>query len=283
VDGLFGGARTIWQRKLTGAPPEVLPVLVNPAFLARSGATVGEGVAAAVYGIPFRLAIIGSIEAFPPLGPGTPFVLAEARSLAVARFAAGASLGDADEWWLATAPGADPAPITAALGAAPVRATGIVDRAALLADLSGNPLGLGVIGILGLGSIASLLFAAIGFLVTATVSTSERLGEFALLKALGLPPRGLVTWLAAENVALLGVGLTAGTGLGLVLAWLALPFATMTASGQPPVPAPVVVVPFDAIAPVLVLAVLLVAASLVLVRRQLPAARTSAVLRARDE
>ena len=57
----------------------------------------------------------------------------------------------------------------------------------------------------------------------------------------------------------------------------------MTASGEPPIPAPVVVVPPDGLLPILGLAAILVVASLFLVRRQLPAARTSAVLRARDE
>ena len=153
----------------------------------------------------------------------------------------------------------------------------------MLADLVGDPLGLGVIGILGLGSVAALVFAAIGFLVSATVSTSERIGEFALLKAIGLAPRQLFVWLSMESIALLVVGLVAGTFLGLVLAWLALPFATLTANGEPPVPAPDVIVPLEALVPTLVLAVVLVLATALLVRRQLPAARTSAVLRARDE
>ena len=40
----------------------------------------------------------------------------------------------------------------------------------------------------------------------------ERLGEFALLKALGVAPRQLLTWLTAEGAALLFVGLVAGVG-----------------------------------------------------------------------
>ena len=96
-----------------------------------------------------------------------------------------------------------------------------------------------MIGILGLGSLAALVFASIGFLVSATVSISERIGEFALLKALGLAPRQLLLWLTIENLALLITGLVLGTLLGLVLAWLVLPFATLTSTGEPPVPAPV--------------------------------------------
>ena len=46
------------------------------------------------------------------------------------------------------------------------------------------------------------------------MSTTERLGELALLKALGLAPRQLLAWLSVENVALLVVGLTVGVLLG---------------------------------------------------------------------
>ena len=48
-------------------------------------------------------------------------------------------------------------------------------------------------------------------------------------------------------------------------------------------PAPVVVVPADALVPIALLAVALLMATVVLVGRLLPGARTSAVLRARDE
>ena len=130
--------------------------------------------------------------------------------------------------------------IAALVAEPPFDASSVVDRTAVQASLVGDPLGLGVIGILGLGSIAALVFAAVGLLVTTSVSTQERLGELALLKALGVAPRQLLSWLTAEGAALLFVGLLAGVGLGLVLAWLALPFATLTASGEAPVPAPVV-------------------------------------------
>jgi hypothetical protein len=155
-------------------------------------------------------------------------------------------------------------------------------RTTVAADLSGDPLGLGDRHP-RLGSLAALVFASIGFLVSATVSTTERMGELALLKALGLAPHQLLVWLSLESIGLLVTGLVAGTLLGLLLAWLVLPFATLTASGEPPVPAPTVVVPIEAAVPTAILATILVVATVILIRRQLPTARTSAVLRARDE
>ena len=282
VESLFAGNQLAYQESFVPAGPSVIPALVGPAFLERSGAAVGDTLQASVFGVPVMLQLVGKVDAFPPLDQGKPFVVADGLALDLTRLAAGTTLAETGEWWLATEPGASAAVAAAAL-AEPVSAAAAVDRVQVLANLVGDPLGLGVIGILGLGSVAALLFAAIGFLVSATVSTSERLGEFALLKALGLSPRQLFVWLSMESIALLVVGLVAGTALGLVLAWIALPFATLTASGVAPVPAPVVIVPLEALLPTILLGVALVLATFALVRRQLPAARTSAVLRARDE
>ena len=271
-----------YRRSFAPEATAPLRVLVGPAFLDRTGAKIGDRLSASVFGVRVTLDLVGRVDAFPPVDPAQPFVIADGPALDLARFAAGTSPADTGEWWLAVDPSAA-ASVAATLQAAPFSAGKVVDRARLLSDLAGDPLGLGVIGILGLGSIAALLFAAIGFLVSATVSNAERIGEFALLKALGLSPRQLQAWLSMESVALLLVGLLAGTGLGLVLAWLALPFATLTASGVPPVPPAVVVVPPDALLPSIALAAALVIGTFLLVRRQMPAARTSAVLRARDE
>jgi ABC-type antimicrobial peptide transport system permease subunit len=141
---------------------------------------------------------------------------------------------------------------------------------------------LGLIGVLGLGSLAAMLFAGIGFLVSSTISTSERIGEFALLRALGLSTSQLSLWLSIESVFLLSVGLLAGSALGILLAWLVLPFATLTQTGLAPVPAAAVVIPLDALVPIYVGAILLFVLSLWVVRRQLPDIRISGVLRARE-
>jgi hypothetical protein len=271
-----------WEARFAGTTAPEIAALANPSFLERTGARTGDTLEASVFGLPVALRIVGEVDGFPAQPASEPLLVADGPSLDLARFAGRVTLAPTDEWWIATEPGAS-AGVAAAAEAAPITARVVAERAGLEADLVGDPLGLGVIGILGLGSIAALVFAAIGYLVTTTVSTQERLGEFALLKAVGLAPRQLFAWLTLEGVTLLAVGLLAGIGLGLVLAWLALPFATLTASGEPPVPAPVVVVPADALVPIVVLAAALVVATMLIVRRLLPAARTSAVLRAKDE
>jgi hypothetical protein len=271
-----------WDMTLLPDEPAPIPALVDQAFLDRTGAAVGDSLNASVVGVPLTLDLIGRVDGFPPLDETKPFVIVDGLALDLARAGAGASIVNADEWWLAVDPDrADD--VASALRSSPIVATSVIERSVVSANLSGDPLGLGVIGILGLGSLAALVFASIGFLVSATVSISERIGEFALLKALGLAPRQLLLWLSIENLLLLATGLILGTLLGLLLAYLVLPFATLTATGEPPVPAPVIVVPPEAAVPTLVLAAILVLATVFLAARQLPAARTSAVLRARDE
>jgi hypothetical protein len=264
------------------ATPVPMPAIVGQRFLELSGARVGETVGATIRGIHFDIAITGVVPEFPPLDPEQPFVIVNASALDLARYAAVGQVVAAKEWWLRVADGREP-DVVAALGAGPYAADRITARAALARTLSTEPVSLGVIGVLGLGAIAALVFAGIGFVVSATVSTAERVGEFALLRALGLSGRQLSVWLSLESAFLLVVGLVAGSLLGLLLAWLVLPFATLTETGALPVPTPVVVVPWQAIAPTWALAVALLLVTVVIVRRQLPAMKISGVLRGRDE
>jgi len=164
----------------------------------------------------------------------------------------------------------------------PLTAEQVIGRDELAAELSSDPIGLGVIGALGLGTAAALVFAAIGFLVSAASSATERFGEFALLRALGLSGRELSTWLTLENAFLLAVGLLAGSGLGLVLAWVVLPVSTLSDTGAPTVPPAEVVIPWVDYAPIWLLGAALLVVSVAVVGRTIRAVRITSVLRARD-
>jgi len=262
--------------------PVAVPAIVGDRFLELSGARVGETIGASIRGTRFNIAIAGVVREFPPLDPEQPFVIVGVAALDQARYAATGQVIPAKEWWLRLDDGREP-DVVAALGAGPYEADAITGRTALAQSLTSEPVSLGVIGVLGLGAVAALVFAGIGFVVSATVSTAERVGEFALLRALGLSTRQLSVWLSVESAFLLVVGLLAGSALGLLLAWLVLPFATLTDTGAVPVPTPTVVVPWQAIAPTWVMAVVLLAVTVLIVRRQLPAMRISGVLRGRDE
>ena len=263
-----------------GLPEDIaLPAIASTAFLAAAGVAVGETLNIETLGVPLQVKIIDATETFAPLDPSVPFLLTDLASADALQLAATGEPRRADEWWLSVDAGQAPAVIDhlrqPAFGAATV-----IGHDELMAQLTTDPVPLGLIGVLGLGSLAAMLFAGIGFLVSSTVSTTERLGEFALLRALGLSAGQLSLWLSIESVFLLVVGLAAGSVLGLILAWLVLPFATLTQTGVAPVPTPVVVVPWEAIVPVYLAAIVLFVVSIWLVRRQLPDVRISGVLRA---
>ena len=156
----------------------------------------------------------------------------------------------------------------------------LLSRTELTAQLTDNPVALGVIGALAIGSIASLIVAVIGFVVSSVVSTRERLGEFALLRALGLSPAQLSAWLTMENAFLLTAGAVAGIGLGLVLSWLVLPFVTLTADARVVVPPVLVEIPWPAIGFVILLAAIALVATVIVIGAILRRVQVSGVLRA---
>ena len=283
-DALFGGfggtGRTF---RLAAAPSEDerIAAVVSDEFLDRSGAAVGDDLDLSVLGQQIGITIVGRTALFAPLDPAVPFALVDLGTYDTLRFLIDGSTRPAEEWWLSVRPGSEPA-VLAALRARDAGMGMVIGRTELGHELASDPVPLGLIGVLGLGSVAAMLFAGIGFLVSSTISTSERIGEFALLRALGLSTTQLSLWLSIESVFLLVVGLVAGTFLGLLLAWLVLPFATLTQTGIAPVPAPAVVVPWGALLPPYLAAAVLFVLSLWLVRRQLPDIRISGVLRARE-
>ncbi|MFL5679605.1 MAG: FtsX-like permease family protein [Chloroflexota bacterium] len=279
TEPLFPGAQLTYRLWANPGDDKPIPGIAGRTFLDQSGGSVGDEVAVSVAGRSVSVEIVGVTDDFPPLDPASPFIVVDAPTLALRGFDEEAHVSAASEYWLSVDPDRA-APIAATLRDTKYSAASVLSRAELSRTLSTDPVPLGVIGVLGLGSIAAMAFAAIGFVVSATVSLTERVGEFALLRALGLSVRQLSIWLTMENVFLLVVGLVAGTALGVLLSVLVLPYVTLTETGAAAVPTPSVVLPWDAIAPIYVLAVVLLVVTVLIVRRQLPAIRIGSVLRA---
>src|SRR4029077_14853090 len=75
-------------------------------------------------------------------------------------------------------------------------------------------------------ALAGLVAAIVGFFIiyhTVTVSLVQRRRQIALLDALGVPPHGILGWLAGEALVLGMVASAGGLMLGLGLARLAVP------------------------------------------------------------
>ena len=255
--------------------------LVSSQYLALTGARVGDVVDLGSLARRRTFELVGEVDGFPTLDPAVPFVVADLGAVASADLDAG-SIPAVDEWWLTVAEGRAPA-VAAELVSGDVSASSATAAEELRRDLLSDPVALGVIGALALGALAAVLFASIGFIVSATVSTRERLGEFALLQAIGLSHRQLTGWLSMENAFLLFIGLLAGTGLGLVLAWVVLPFVTLTQEATVAVPPVEVVIPWAIYGVLYLVAILALVVTVVVIGRLLARVRVSGVLRSGGE
>ncbi len=281
-EALFASSSTTLRTWAPTMEPEEIPALVSDAFLQLSGSGVGDVVAASTAGQPISLRIIGSAPSFPTLDPAKGFAVVDATTLERARLATVGQLLPTAEWWLGVEPGSAPV-VAKAVSSGPLSDAEVIERTALTRALSTDPISLGIVGALGLGAIAALAFATIGFVVSASVTTGERLTEFAILRGLGMSARELVAWLALESAFLLGFGLLVGAAFGVGLAWLVLPFATLTETGAAAVPPPDIIVPWQAFVPVALAAVGLLAFTVLLVTRQVRRAAISTVLRSGAE
>ncbi len=264
-----GAEYAIRQAGLGTVTAGAVPILVNARFLDLVGSGVGDTLALDLGAGAEPVRITGVFDDFPTTDSSMPIVIADLPTIQ-AQQAIDNRPQVPSEWWLATDPARDAA-TAASLRATPYSSTSVVDRAERATALQTDPLALGVIGALTLGFVAAALFAAIGFAVSAAVAARERLTEFAVLRALGLSQGQLAGWLAVEHALLVVVSLAAGTGLGLLLGWLVLPFATMKRDPGPVLPAPILTIPWDSIAVLETLVVAVLAATVlvlvVLLRR----------------
>ncbi len=254
-----------------------LPIVVSRSFAGATLSNVGDSVAIGSLTRRTQVEIAAIVDAFPTLDPERPFAVLDVGGYALSTYARNGEDLFADEWWLAVTD--EPAAV-ATLADEPYSVETLLSRTELTAQLTDNPVALGVIGALAIGSIASLIVAVIGFVVSSVVSTRERLGEFALLRALGLSPAQLSAWLTMENAFLLTAGAVAGIGLGLVLSWLVLPFVTLTADARVVVPPVLVEIPWPAIGFVILLAAVALVATVIVIGAILRRVQVSGVLRA---
>jgi hypothetical protein len=242
-----GTILTFAPSALDGVGADPIPVVASDAFLAATARSVGDELRLRIAGVDRRVRITGAIRAFPTTDPSRPVLLMDFETLALLRFEGSTAAAPAQEWWFAMDPSARDAAIDSlrdpSLGSRSV--VSLFERNRTLAT---DPVALGIIGVLGIGVVAAGLFAVVGFIVSAAVSARERVTEFALLRALGLSSGQLSGWLSLENATLAAISLVAGTGLGLLVAWVALPFVTVTQQAATPFPPVEVAVPWTTIA-----------------------------------
>jgi hypothetical protein len=226
--------------------------------------------------------IVGETAAFPTVDPDVPALVMDLPTLALLRFEGSDATDPATEWWLAVDDERREA-VMERLEARPIASRTVLAVADRERALATDPVALGIIGALAIGFVAAALFAVLGFVVSAAVSARERLTEFALLRAIGLSSVQLSGWLSLENAVLAAVSLVAGTALGLLMAWLVLPFVTVTQGGATPYPPVEVVLPWATIAILEAIAILTLTATVVVLAWLLRRIGLASVLRTGEE
>lgn len=228
--------------------PETYPVIVSSTFPETNLVDVGESVRLPSLRIDNdTVTIAGTVDDFPTSDPRFgEFVIVDLPTYQMMGFITGWPLPRPEEYWLSTN-GDDPTTINQLL-APPLSSLTVTSQEEVADTLLADPVALATIGALAVGFVAAVVFATVGFAVSATVSARERLVEFALFRALGLSRRQLAIWLTLEQGVLVIVSLILGTVVGWFITRAILPLVTLTQSGDPAVPPVMVMVPWDVIA-----------------------------------
>lgn len=82
----------------------------------------------------------------------------------------------------------------------------------------------GLFGLLSVGFLAAAVLTVLGFLVYAIISFRQRMIQLGMLRAIGLSVGQMAVYLAAEQAALILIGVGLGTGLGVWASRLFIPF-----------------------------------------------------------
>ena len=279
VQPFSGNPPTVFRALATPANDIVADAIASSSFLAATGDRAGDGVDGSIMGNAVHLQIVGQVAGVPPLDPGKPFLLVDGPTISLADyFGSGAALLPT-EWWLSIAPG-QAAAVDRQLATPLFSASTVFARDRLELSLQGDPVALGVVGALLLGAISAMVFAALGFLVSASASIESRADEFGLLRALGMTDGQLMRWLAVEQGLLLTVGLAAGIALGIAFVWLVLPAVNFTQTGLRPIPEATLVLPVQVLVAMCAGGLGVLAATMVVARRIIARVSVAATLRA---
>ncbi|MEU8886595.1 ABC transporter permease [Streptomyces sp. NPDC048442] len=302
-----GYPTTAVHLSLFRAAPQKLSAVATDGFLAASGARPGSTVGLDVNGVNLTFKVIGAVRQLSTTGPagaetagaagatgaaGTAGVAgtAGAAGAAGAKSDGGALLVDLravnqeltrreanalspTEWWLATTPGRTAEAAQSLRNRPDLDPQQVHVRDETLRELYDDPLGAGPQAALLAVAVVAALLAAVGFAVGAAGSLRERTSEFAVLRALGTPPKQLARLIAGEQSLLIGIALVVGLALGAVLTRAVTPLIVLTGQATQPLPGVLVQLPAGQVALLLagVVAVPLLVVLVLALRRGDPA------------
>lgn len=272
----------IWMG--TPASVEEVPILVAGSLLDDLGLSTTDAMPLiGLSGYEGAGRIVGEFAQFPTVDPrAESAVVIDYPTYLAASFGPGVFPPTPNDYWLAVGPEAMEIAAND-LRNLPFSSASVATREEVRTELTLDPVSLGTIGSLMMGLVAAAVLATIGFLVNLTVTTRDRVGQFALMRAIGLSRRELLSWVAIENGYVMVFGVGGGTGLGILLASLVLPLIAVNQDGTQVVPDLVVVLPWPQIIGLVLAGVAVLAVGMWMVARIFRSLDLASLLRSGDE
>ncbi len=236
---------SIWGRArldLVASPQAstaAVPIMATPQALAALKIDVGATTRLSFGGGPVEVRVVDTVEAVP--GDTRPAALvADLPTLAAAEFQRYGTARRPDEYWLST--GSDGHVAAAAAGK--LEGIEVLDRRAAADSAGRDAYATGARTALLVAALGAALLAAVGLAVDLRATSRRRLTELAVLHTLGAGPRLLARSLVVEQAFLAVVGVLVGVAVGIGVAATMAPLVILTPAAAPPVPAPLLVVPW---------------------------------------
>ena len=216
----------------------LLPVLASKGFLRRSGLHVGDTTQLFVNSLFLPARIVGDFGLFPTLGDSRndPALIANGSVLsALLNGNPNGPLLYPNEVWLKTgAQGLEAVRSQQASSGISGTLTAVVDIEA--AQQSDPLVAAGWEGILFISFAAILLLSAIGFLIYSYLTAQRRTLEFAVLRTMGFSKKQIAAVVAFEQLFVIGLGMAAGTLMGMRLGSLMIRYMGLTETGDQVLP-----------------------------------------------
>ena len=194
-------------------------------------------------GVQVPVRVVGTLNLFPTLDPGSGFIVVDRRLLRTISSTASAAGPFANELWVDFA---DSLPLEQQRAVvtqleqrfdSPIWIAEPLLQAAMLEEVEADPtLVASGSGILLVAAVAVLILAAAGFVVTALIAIGGRRTEFAVLRALGITPPQVLRSLLLEWGTLAFLGVALGIILGRRIVGVMLSSLSVTSAGTRVVP-----------------------------------------------
>ncbi len=233
-------------------------VLVSRQYLRAQGLGVGSKLNLQLHDVDTAKAVpfvvVGELNYFPTLYPEDgPFFVVNADYL----FEAEGGLFPY-EVWLDVKPGTTKQAIELGMTKLELRSIVSDEAPKTIVTAQDRPERQGLYGLLSVGFLASALLTGLGFLFYSVISFQRRFIELGMLRAIGLSIRQMALLLLFEQVLIIGMGILAGTALGVGVSRYFIPFLQVRGGEHAQTPPFVVLIAWDQIQVIyLIFAVLL--------------------------